>query len=108
MPGVAEVRIGESGCKGGLRVREGPGKLARLTAEAGSSPARRLSSPERWREEEGASDGWDPPVSVSVRGGGSARSPRGRALPGRLGPSSWAAVAQCCFLFLLCKSMMYI
>ena len=108
MPVVAEAMLGESGCKGGLRVREGPGKLARLAAEAGSSPVLRWMSPERWHEVEGEADGRDPPVSVCVRGG-AVRGPRGelsRAGLGRTrGPSSWAAVAQCCFvfLFLLCS-----
>ena len=64
------ARIGESGCKGGLRVHERPGKLARLTAEDGSSPAMSLSSPEPWREVGEASDGRVPPVSVRVREGG--------------------------------------
>ena len=76
MPVVAGARVGESGCKEGLRVRERPEMLAHPTAEAGSSPARSRSSPERWREVEDASDGRDPPVSVCVRGGGSARSAR--------------------------------
>ena len=84
MPVVAGARVGEHGCKEGLRVRERPEMLAHPTAEAGSSPARSRSSPERWREVEDASDGRDPPVSGRVRE--SARGPRGRALAGRLGP----------------------
>ena len=63
MPVVAEARLGESGCKGGLRVRKGPELLTHPTAEAGSSPALSWSSPE-WRREVGdASDERDPPVS---------------------------------------------
>ena len=77
MPVVAEARLGESGCKGGLQVHEVPGKLARLAAEAGSSPALSLSSPE-WRREEGeASDGRDPPVSGCRRGAAPARDAGG-------------------------------
>jgi len=84
VPVVVGARLEESGCKGGLRVREEPGKLARLAAEAGSSPALSWSSPE-WRREEGeASDGWDPPVSGRRREAAPVRD-AGR-LPGRLGP----------------------
>ena len=49
-------------------------KLARPTAEAEGSPARSLSSPEWWREEEEACDGRDLPISGRVRG-------RARAVP---------------------------
>ena len=77
-------------------------KLAHLTAEAGISPVLRWSSPERWHEVGGEADGRDPPVSVCVRGE-AARGPRGerfRAGLGRArGPSSWAAVQCCCFVF---------
>ena len=89
-------------------MRKDLGKLARLAAEAGSSPVLRWRSPERWHEVEGEADGRDPPVSVCVRRG-AARGPRGGALPSWLGrtrgPNSWAAVTQCCFvfLFLLCS-----
>ena len=83
------ARVGESGCKGGLRVRKDLGKLARLAAEAGSSPVLRWRSPERWHEVEGEADGRDPPVSVCVRGG-AARGPRGGALPSWFGPNAWA------------------
>jgi hypothetical protein len=64
---AAGARMGESECKEGLQVRKGPGKLARLTAEVGSSPALSLSSPEPWREVGDAPDGRVPPVSVRVR-----------------------------------------
>ena len=77
-PVAARARIGESGCKEGLQVRKGPGKLARLTAEVGSSPALSLSSPEPWREVGDASDGRVPPVSVRVREGGPQRAQSAR------------------------------
>jgi len=100
VPGVVEARLEENGWKGGLRVREEPGKPARLAAEAGSSLALSLSSPE-WRREEGdASDGRDPPVSGFRRGAEPARD-AGR-LPGRLGPCpSGPSARQCCFSFSL-------
>ena len=58
-------------------LRERPEVLAHPTAEAGSSP-------ERWWEEEEASDGRDPPVSSLVWRAAPARD--ARELPGRLGP----------------------
>jgi hypothetical protein len=79
-------------------VREELGELARLAAEAGSSPVSSWSSPE-WRREEGeASDERDPPVSGCRRGAAPARD-AGR-LPGRLGPCpSGPPTQQCCFFF---------
>ena len=59
-------------------------KLTRPTAEAEGSPVRSPSSPERWREEEEASDGRDPPVSGRVWRAAPARD--AGELSGRLGP----------------------
>ena len=66
-----------------------PRVLARPTAEAGSSPAMSLSSPEPWREVGKASDGQGPPVSGRTRGAapardvGSSRADLGRGQAGR-------------------------
>ena len=54
------------------------------TGEDASATGR---SPERRREEEDEADGRDPPVSVCVRGEGSARSPRGPSARAGLGRS---------------------
>ena len=84
MPVATRARIGESGCKGCLWVRGRLGKLARLTAEAESSPMACLSSPKPQRKEEDGADRRDPPVSDSVRERG-----RGRWTREALGPV-WA------------------
>ena len=65
------------------------GKLARLTAEAESSPMACLSSPKSRREVGDGADGRDPPVSDRVRergmalGAGSARAGLGQGQAGR-------------------------
>jgi len=69
-------------------LRERPEVLAHPTAEAGSSPAMSLSSPEPRREVEGGSDGRDPPVSglerrtAPARDVGSSRAVLGRVQAG--------------------------
>jgi len=50
-------------------MRKGPRVLARPIAEAGSSLAMSLSSPEPWRKEEDEADRRDPPVSDRMRRG---------------------------------------
>ena len=104
-----DAAIGVSGWesvrKGCQWVRVKLGKLARPTAEAGSSPTACLGSPELRREEEEGSDGRDPPVSDRARRG-IARAAHAWAERERAGlraeflGRSWHNVF---FFFLLCK-----
>jgi len=82
-------------------LRERPEVLAHPTAEAGSSPAMSWSSPEPRREEEGESDGRDPPVSGRVRERQRAQRPRGPSARAGLGRSQAGRPRdQCVFFFL--------
>jgi len=80
-------------------VRVELGKLARPTAEAESSPAITLSSPERWREEEDGADGRDPPVSDRVREGECPRRTQEALEPAWAGRKRAGRVAQCASSF---------
>jgi hypothetical protein len=74
--------------------------LTHPAAQAGSSPTARWSSPELRHEVEDGTDGRDPPVSVRVRGGGSARDPLGLSTRAGVGRSQAGRAVAWLFLFL--------
>ena len=90
-------------------LRERPKVLAHPTAEAGSSPAMSLSSPEPRREVEGESDGRDPPVNGRVRRATPARDAgSSRAVLGRVQAGHQRSTVCFSFFFFLLKNACFV